>query len=110
MNPKRERALLGFALAAVTIACGFIAWWSFVIVAFVSAFYLQRRFEALGPIRLATFAPATGWLFACLIDAPLKYFRRRLRGGFSLSLFAKLLRCVQRSDGFKILQVSKPSG
>jgi hypothetical protein len=53
-------------LAAVTIACGFIAWWSFVIVAFVSAFYLQRRFEALGPIRLATFAPATGWLFACL--------------------------------------------
>ena len=67
MNPKRKRFAIGFALAGLTIACGFVAWWTFVIVAFVGGFFSQRQFEDLGAIRLATFAPAIGWVLACLV-------------------------------------------
>lgn len=66
MTPKRQRALVGLALSGVTIALGFVAWWTFLPVAFVSGFFLQRRFEHLGAVRLATFAPAIGWVLACL--------------------------------------------
>ncbi len=65
MNPKRQRLLIASLLAGGTIASGFLVWWSFLIVAFVAGFALQRRIAM--PVRIATFAPAVGWLLACLV-------------------------------------------
>ena len=67
MTDRRQRFLMAAALAGVTIALGFLGWWTFVIVAFVGSFYLQRKFAHYEAIRLATFAPATGWLLTCLV-------------------------------------------
>jgi hypothetical protein len=67
MTIRRKVLLIILALSGLTIALGFLAWWTFVLVAFASAFILQKRFEDLGAVRLATISPALGWVLGCFV-------------------------------------------
>ena len=62
---NRTDFLAALAVAALTIALGFTAWWTFVPVAFVCAFALSRFIDRA--LLVSSMGPAIGWLLSCLV-------------------------------------------
>lgn len=66
MTSRQEKTLLVLAVASLTIALGVIAWWTFMPLAFASAWVLCRFFERVRPVAIASLSPALGWVLAAL--------------------------------------------
>lgn len=64
----RLRLSLAVALfVLVTVALGFVAWWTFLPVAFVGAYYLAKENSVTRSAVLAALAPALAWLITALV-------------------------------------------
>lgn len=62
---NKQRTLIVLVLAGVTVALGFVSWWTFVPVAFVSGFILARKQERA--VLLSCLGPALGWILMALV-------------------------------------------
>jgi|GEM_PF-4624830 len=61
----KTRCLSVLLLAGVTVALGFIAWWMFLPVAFLSGFYFARKREQA--VLISCLGPALGWVLAAVV-------------------------------------------
>jgi hypothetical protein len=64
VTPKTKKRITALAFTALTIAFGFLAWWTFAFVAFAASFYFSRR-EQSG-LLMSTICPALGWVLVAL--------------------------------------------
>ena len=67
MTDRNRTFLAAGLLTLVTIALGFVTWWSFAPLAFAAAFYLTRSQRILRPALVAMLAPAFGWALTALV-------------------------------------------
>ena len=67
MNPRRSQiALLVVLLSGVTVALGFLAWWTFAGVSFFAGLWLTRSKNFARPVVIAFLGPSLGWVLAAL--------------------------------------------
>lgn len=84
MTDRNKTLIYAAAVSGLTITLGFVAWWSFVAVAFIAGFYLSRSVKLARPVTLTMLATSLGWVITALV-------RDVLEGGRISAKLATLL-------------------
>ncbi len=66
MNLNQRCWLTAVMIACLTVATGFLVWWTFLPIAFASAFYLTRTHKTWRVVLISGVSPAVGWLVTAL--------------------------------------------